>query len=390
MKIFTKIIFFAIFISIGMMQQAYTSEKIKIGLLVPLSGENAHIGNSIIKSIQLAVNKIDNRVLEIFPKDTKNDPNITLQAAKDLNEQGVKIVIGPIFNKNLIYLDELQNMTFISLTNKTLGIPKNVISAGINSISQINAIIKFQKLKELKTTIFLLPKSYYEDEIKRSIKKTKIKIKQLYIYDTDPTKLTKKIEDITKYRSRQLDLKREIEKLTNSDDPNNEKKIAKLEKMDTIGKVNFDSVIIADFDENLKSITTSLLYVDVYPKEVFFITLNQWFDSSLLKEKNSQPLYFPSIDYKNYKKFSEVVKPDVINIDYNVDPISICKKINIPVQGGLDPKILLTNTENLKKQTLKYLNIFKDHPYIFNLGHGVLPETNPNMIDYLVKTVKDY
>ena len=305
MKIFIKIIFFAIFISINMMQQAYTSEKIKIGLLVPLSGENAYIGNSIIKSIQLAVNKIDNRVLEIFPKDTKNDPTITLQAAKDLNEQGVKIVIGPIFNKNLIYLDELQNMTFISLTNKTLGIPKNVISAGINSISQINAIIKFQKLKELKTTIFLLPKSYYEDEIKRSIKKTKIKIKQLYIYDTDPTKLTKKIEDITKYRSRQLDLKREIEKLTNSDDPNNEKKIAKLEKMDTIGKVNFDSVIIADFDENLKSITTSLLYVDVYPKEVFFITLNQWFDSSLLKEKNSQPLYFPSIDYKNYKKFSE-------------------------------------------------------------------------------------
>ena len=79
-----------------------------------------------------------------------------------------------------------------------------------------------------------------------------------------------------------------------------------------------------------------------------------------------------------------------VNIDYDIDPVSICKEIKIPVQGGLDPKILLTDKENLKKETLKYLNIFKDHPYIFNLGHGVLPETNPDMVDYLVKTVKDY
>ena len=93
--------------------------------------------------------------------------------------------------------------------------------------------------------------------------------------------------------------------MKNSDDPNKKKKIEKLEKIDTIGKVNFDSVIIADFDESLKSITTSLLYVDVYPKEIFFITLNQWFDTSLLKEKSSQPMYFPSINYENYKKFSE-------------------------------------------------------------------------------------
>ena len=81
---------------------------------------------------------------------------------------------------------------------------------------------------------------------------------------------------------------------------------------------------------------------------------------------------------------------NAINIDYDVNPISICKKINIPVQGGLDPKILLTDKENLKKKAKKYLDIFKDHPYIFNLGHGVLPETDPDMVDYLVKMVKDY
>jgi len=122
------------------------------------------------------------------------------------------------------------------------------------------------------------------------------------------------------------------------------------------------------------------------PNYIYIPTLNL---TEHIKSLNIPVICFPR-NIKNYKKFCEVVKPDVINIDYNVDPISICKKINIPVQGGLDPKILLTNTENLKKQTLKYLNIFKDHPYIFNLGHGVLPETNPNMIDYLVKTVKDY
>ena len=93
---------------------------------------------------------------------------------------------------------------------------------------------------------------------------------------------------------------------------------------------------------------------------------------------------------KNYKFFCDVVKPDAVNIDYNVDPISIVKEIRIPVQGGLDPKILLLDKESIKKKALYYLNTFKDHPYIFNLGHGVLPETNPNMVDYLVKTVKGY
>mgnify|MGYP001367163330 CR=1 FL=1 len=93
---------------------------------------------------------------------------------------------------------------------------------------------------------------------------------------------------------------------------------------------------------------------------------------------------------KNYKNYCEIVKPDVICIDYEVDPVKISKEINIPIQGGMDPKVLLTDTDNIKKEAIKYLDIFKDHPYIFNLGHGVLPETDPNMMDYLVKTVKDY
>ena len=137
----------------------------------------------------------------------------------------------------------------------------------------------------------------------------------------------------------------------------------------------------------------------------------QIFDSwaGLLKEKDYQNyIYDPTIslvnyvksfkvpvicfprEIKNYQKFCEIVKPDAVNIDYNVDPLTVSKTIKIPIQGGLNPKILLSNKEDLKKEAIKYLDIFKDHPYIFNLGHGVLPETDPNMMDYLVKTVKEY
>ena len=123
-----------------------------------------------------------------------------------------------------------------------------------------------------------------------------------------------------------------------------------------------------------------------YPNYIYTPTLNL---VEYVKSLNVPVICFPR-EIKNYKEFCEIVKPDVINIDYNVDPLMISKNIKIPVQGGLDPKILLTDKENLKKEAKRYLDIFKDHPYIFNLGHGILPETDPNMMDYLVKTVKDY
>ena len=122
------------------------------------------------------------------------------------------------------------------------------------------------------------------------------------------------------------------------------------------------------------------------PNFVFIPTLNI---VEYVKTLNVPVICFPK-GIKNYKNFCEIVKPDVICIDYDIDPIKISKEIDIPIQGGLDPKVLLTDKENLKKNIIKYLDIFKDHPYIFNLGHGVLPDTDPNMMEYLVKTVKDY
>ena len=108
-----------------------------------------------------------------------------------------------------------------------------------------------------------------------------------------------------------------------------------------------------------------------------------------VKSLNVPVICFPR-NIKDYKKYCEIVKPDAVCIDYEISPIKIMKEIKIPVQGGMDPKILLTDKQTLKKEVKKYLDIFKDHPYIFNLGHGILPETNPNMMDFLVKTVKDY
>ena len=297
---FILLIFLGLFLNV---EKSLSQEKIKIGLIVPLSGEYKEIGESIVNSTRLAINKIDNSQIEILPRDTKSNPEITLRVAKKLHELGVRIIIGPVFNKNLIYLEELNDVIFLSLTNKIINNPKNVISAGINAMSQINTIIKFQELYKIKRSIFLIPNSDFKNEIEEAISKTKIKLKDTFIYDTDPTLLTAQIEKLTRYPQRKQRLKDEIERLENSNEVNKEKKIADLEKKDTFGGINFDSVIIADFDESLKSVTTSLLYTDVSAKRIHYICLNQWFDKSLLKEKSLQPIYFPSINKENYDEF---------------------------------------------------------------------------------------
>ena len=136
----------------------------------------------------------------------------------------------------------------------------------------------------------------------------------------------------------------------------------------------------------------------------------QIFDSwaGLLEKKIPEFIYIPTLNIveytkklgvpvicfprgiKDYKNFCDIVKPDMISIDYEVDPKKIVNDIDIPVQGGLDPKILLSDKDNIKKQAEKYLNIFKDHPYVFNLGHGILPETKLDMVQELIHIVRNF
>ena len=304
-KIFKTL--FIIFISFFSICSAGNSneEKTKIGLLVPMTGNDKKLGQLIIKSTRMALEDIGDDKIEIFPKDTASNPDQTLESALQLKRQGVKIIIGPIFYKNLIYLDELQDIIFLSLTNKTLELPKNVISSGINATSQLNTIKKFLKLNEIKKTILLTPKLDYQVEVKKAVSQSKIKISKHYFYDTDPTKLTKQIEKITNYKIRKQNLADEIKRVENSDLVDKERQLEKLEKKYTIGKVNFNSVIVSDFDESLKSVITSLLYTDVSPKNKKFITFNQWFDKSILKETTLQPIYYPSINKKNLNDFQK-------------------------------------------------------------------------------------
>ena len=308
MKNFGKIIIFICIIFVLNAYKLSAQEKIKIGLLVPLTGKDAEIGQSIIKATRLAINKINDDKIEIFPKDTESNALKTFSATKELREVGIKIVIGPIFNKNLNYLDKFKDMIFLSLTNKNINNPKNIISVGINATSQLNTIVKFQKLNDIKRTILLTPNEDYKEEILNSVLESKIKLKWKYFYDTDPTLLTKKIEEITRYPQRKQNLKDEIKRLEDSSETNKEKKIENLKKKHALGGINFDSVIIADFDQNLKSVTTSLLYTDVSPERIYYMTFNQWFDESLLKETSIQPIYFPSINKENFDSFSQNYK----------------------------------------------------------------------------------
>ncbi len=345
------------------LQTVSANEKIKIGLLIPMTGSNKEIGQSIIKAVSLAVKDIDNNSIEIYPKDTASRPNQALKSAFELKQMGIKIIIGPVFYESLTYLNEMKDLTFLSLTNKTLDLPKNVISAGINSTSQFNTIKKFLEKNDIERTVFLIPIQEYEFEIKKGMKDSKIKTYKEYDYNTDPTKLTKQIEEITKYKIRKQNLEDEITRIKDSNEPNKEKKIKRLEKRYTIGNLNFDAVVIADFDESLKSVTTSLLYTDVKPENKYFITLNQWFDESLLKETNVQPIYYPSINKENFDDY----KIKYFNA-FNEDPshLSLLSYDLVGLIYYLSFKSDLTNLSKLFKKQ----NSFKGKIGIFDIKNN--------------------
>ena len=364
MSKFIKFIFLVILnFSLLLSFSTKASEKIQIGLMVPLTGPNKELGQSIIKAVRLAVKDINNNSIEIIPKDTASRANKALKSAFELKQMGVRIVIGPIFYESITYLDEIKDITFLSLTNKTLDLPKNVISAGINSTSQMNTIKKFLETNNINKTIFLTPIQDYEFEVKKGIKDSRIKIFKNYEYSTEPTKLTKQIEEITNYRIRKQNLEDEILRLKKSNLPNKERRIKKLEQRYTLGGLNFDAVVIADFDESLKSVTTSLLYTDVSPRNKYFITLNQWFDKSLLNEIDIQPLYFPSINKNNFENYK-----DKFFKEFNENPSHLAL-LSYDLVGLVYYLSLKTNLSNLNK-LFKKKNSFKGKIGIFDIKNN--------------------
>ena len=375
MKTLIKLFFLSFTISVCLIGKSISEDKIKIGLIVPLTGEYKEIGDSIVKSVIMAANKIDDDNIEIHIKDNSSRPRDTFLAAKELNEAGIKIVIGPIFQKNLKLLSSFSDMTFLSLTNKIESNPKNVISVGVNAISQINTIKKFLKKENLERSLFLIPNTSFKNEIELAIKKTKLNLKNKFVYDTDPTILTDQIEKITRYPQRKQNLLDEIKRLEAFEDNQYEKQIENLKKKDTLGGINFDSAIIGDFDEGLKSVATSLLYTDISSSRIKYITLNQWFDQSLLRETNLQPIYFPSVNKKNFENFN---KEYLKKFGENSNQVSFLSYDAV----GLVYFLILKNNFLINEDIFLKENKFKGKVGIFEIKNNIIThQLNFYMID---------
>ena len=282
-----------------------SKKLLKIGVLLPLSGEYENLGNSFLKAIQLALYDISDNEVIIYPKDSKANSLDTYKAAKEFEKEGIKIVIGPIFYESLERLNEINNITFISMTNKTNKIPKNVIAFGINIESQINTLKEYFKESKISKTILLSPNSEFIFQSESVKKNDVLKFYRTYSYNVNPKKITAEIEKITNYRERKKDLERRIKILEKSDLYKDQQELKKLEQMHTLGKVNFDSVVIIDFGERLKSVLTSFDFSDVSSEKVKFFTINQWFDKTFFSENAMQNLHFTSVNLKNIKKFKK-------------------------------------------------------------------------------------
>ena len=309
MKKFFSILLFCILFIINSSVISQGSEEskklLKIGVLLPLSGEYENLGNSFLKAIQLALYDISDNEVIIYPKDSKANSLDTYKAAKEFEKEGIKIVIGPIFYESLERLNEINNITFISMTNKTNKIPKNVIAFGINIESQINTLKEYFKESKISKTILLSPNSEFIFQSESVKKNDVLKFYRTYSYNVNPKKITAEIEKITNYRERKKDLERRIKILEKSDLYKDQQELKKLEQMHTLGKVNFDSVVIIDFGERLKSVLTSFDFSDVSSEKVKFFTINQWFDKTFFSENAMQNLHFTSVNFKNMKKFKK-------------------------------------------------------------------------------------
>ena len=293
--------------SSGITQNHNNSENekvLKIGVLLPLSGKFQDIGESFLKAIQLGLYDISNENVKIYPKDSKANALHAYQSAKEFEEQGIKVVIGPIFYESLERLNEINNITFISLTNKTQKISNNTIAFGININSQIDVLNKYFNEIKVSRILLLSPKNKFINQIE-IIKDSELKLYEVFFYDTSPKKITSEIEKLTKYHERKKDLERRIEILEKSYLYKHKQELKELKQKHTLGKVNFDSVLVVDFGERLKSVLTSFMFSDVLTSEVNFFTINQWFDETFFNENALQNLHFPAINYSNFKKFNK-------------------------------------------------------------------------------------
>ena len=303
-KFITIVSYLLIFFNSNLLSNENNS-TLKIGLLAPLSGEYKELGNSLLYSLQLALDEIDDKNVYIVPQDSgSNDKKKLNDAIKEIRSKDVNVVIGPIDNKDFEEVKKFNDTIFISPSNIDPEFQQNVISIGISFESQMKALVKFIKGQKKNKTVILIPKNNYTSLIESKLNKLNLNEYKIFKYNPDPKILTGEIEVLTNYSQRKKNLRLRKKMFEDKEDEQSIKELERLEQLYTLGNVNFDSIIIIDFGNSLKSVLTSLIYTDVSQENVLFTTINQWFDESIFYENTIKNLYYPSVNYKEFKKYN--------------------------------------------------------------------------------------
>ena len=276
---------------------------LKIGVLAPFSGDIKDLGETVLYSVNLALHDIGDGSIKIYPKDSGSNKEKILKSCEEFRSEGIKIIIGPTDSEFIKELNSFDDLFFLSLSNIDSNFKNNVIMMGINLESQLIAIKKFIEKNKKKKTVILYPNNNYAKYVEKNLNLVNFKNKKLFKYSKDPKKLTSQIEKLTNYKRRKRDLEYRIKKLEKSELNQDLKELNELKQKHTLGKVKFDSIVIIDFGNGLKSVLTSLAYTDVLEKDVLIISTNQWFDETILSESSIKNFYFPSINLRNLEKF---------------------------------------------------------------------------------------
>ena len=279
---------------------------LKVGLLAPLSGPYSELGNSLVHSLQLALEEIGKKEIFIIPRDSGfNDKDKLDLAIQDIRSQGVKVIIGPIAHEDFNLVKKYNDLIFISPSNINPKFTNNIISVGVSLETQLLVLIDFLKKQKKNKTVIMFPKNKYSKLIEEKLNNLELKNSRIFKYSSNPEVLTGEIEILTNYSQRKKSLELRKKMFEDKEDEQSARELERLEQLYTLGNVNFDSVIIIDFGNSLKSVLTSLVYTDVDQNKVLFTTINQWFDKSIFYENTIKNLYYPSINYKEFERYNK-------------------------------------------------------------------------------------
>ena len=303
-KFFLSIFYILIVFNSNLLSEE-DNKTLKVGLLAPLSGPNSEIGNSLLYSLQLSLEEIDDNNVIIIPKDSgfNNKEKFSL-AINEFRALGIKIIIGPTTYVEFDQVKKYNDLIFISPSNISPEISNNIISIGVSLESQLIALTKFIKSQKKTKTIIMYPKNNYLSLVEKKLANLNLKNVKIFSYSPNPEVLTGEIEILTNYSQRKRNLELRKKMFEDKEDEQSIKELERLEQLYTLGNVNFDSIIIIDFGNSLKSVLTSLVYTDVSQDKVLFTTINQWFDESIFYENTIKNLYYPSVNYKEFKEYN--------------------------------------------------------------------------------------